>query len=187
MSVQCFGTAYWLITKTRTNVMMLCLKYASLLGKGWNWKNKIRYLLCLFSREVMKKRESAKSGASTEDTYNSKWFTYNSMLFHSLLPTQRIHEFTIRAAAATKIWSSSSLMVFVEYWLQIQWGRVPILMRPISIVRTHLYIQTDSVKMKFEVIYFRYVFFPLFSPSPPGLFAFNNKHKNSCKYSFAFL
>lgn len=44
-------------------------------------EKKIRYLLSHFAREIKKEKESAKSGSSTSEIYQSKWFAYKSLLF----------------------------------------------------------------------------------------------------------
>lgn len=44
-------------------------------------ERKIKNLLCHFSRELKKERESIKSGSGSNDVYKSKWFCYNSLSF----------------------------------------------------------------------------------------------------------
>jgi hypothetical protein len=44
-------------------------------------EKKIRYLLSHFAREIKKEKESAKKGTSTSETYQSKWFAHESLLF----------------------------------------------------------------------------------------------------------
>lgn len=44
-------------------------------------ERKLKNLICHFSREVKKERDSAKSGNGRDEVFKSKWFCYDSMLF----------------------------------------------------------------------------------------------------------
>jgi hypothetical protein len=44
-------------------------------------ERKLKNLICHFSRETKKERDSTKRGAGSDAVYKSKWFCYDSMLF----------------------------------------------------------------------------------------------------------
>ncbi|XP_069673312.1 uncharacterized protein [Periplaneta americana] len=63
----------------RHNALM---EIANSLGVGKEEvERKLKNLICHFSREIKKERDSTKSGAGSEAVYKSKWFCYERMLF----------------------------------------------------------------------------------------------------------